>query len=52
MKKQNTTVYAFRLTDEEKKAADKKHKELEKNTHIKLTFTNFIKWAINQVGVK
>lgn len=52
MSKQNTTVYAFRLTDEEKKDADKKHKMLAKQLNLKLTFTNFIKYLINQAGVK
>lgn len=50
--KPSTTVHAFRLTDEEKKDADKKHKALEKKINLKLTFTNFIKYLINQAGVK
>jgi hypothetical protein len=52
MSKQNTTVYSHRLTDEEKALADKKLKVLEKKLNLKLTFTNFVKYLINNTGVK
>ena len=52
----STKVFAIRLTDSEKQLADEKHRDLEKQFNLKLTFTDFIKWVINnsseESGVK
>lgn len=52
MPKENTKVYAFRMTDKEKQIADKARKDAEKKLNLKLTFSNFMKFLINQCGVK
>lgn len=46
MQNTKTTVYAFRMTDEEKALVDKKLQALSKRFNLKLTFTSFVKWML------